>query len=200
MIYKQNVLPKVMEHEQMICDAPVIQPNPVTGNDEIVLHTNDEVLVTEYEIKTKQVRFAKPFSLEGEDSDSITIKYYKTKVVHEEIDNDGDIRIVPYTIDILHEDSAAEFDRLMKQHVEITKKTKDTRLRGRLWKQYYSNKEKFAWMKYNYAITAHKSQGSTYDNVIMLHWDIDKNPRLEERNRIKYVAATRPRHNLFIIT
>jgi len=51
---------------------------------------------------------------------------------------------------------------------------------------------------YNGAVV-HNSQGSTYDNAIVIAADILKNPKIEERNRILYVAFTRAKNNLFII-
>jgi len=60
--------------------------------------------------------------------------------------------------------------------------------------------ERFAKVKYNYAITAHKSQGSTYQHVFLIEDDIDKNPRYIEKNRIKYTAVTRPAESLKILS
>jgi ATP-dependent exoDNAse (exonuclease V) alpha subunit len=60
-------------------------------------------------------------------------------------------------------------------------------------------RDKLAQVKYNYAITAHKSQGSTYENVIVIEPDIDANSKIVERNRIKYVAYTRAKSLLFIV-
>lgn len=47
-------------------------------------------------------------------------------------------------------------------------------------------------MDYAFAITIHKSQGSTYNHVFILEDDINKNWNVKERNQIKYVAYTRP--------
>ncbi len=51
---------------------------------------------------------------------------------------------------------------------------------------------------YGFCLTVHKSQGSTYENVIILEDDIDKNYNVVERNRIKYVAFTRPKQKAII--
>lgn len=45
---------------------------------------------------------------------------------------------------------------------------------------------------YGYAITGHKSQGSTYTHVFVMLNDIENNWILKERNQIFYVAITRP--------
>ena len=54
-------------------------------------------------------------------------------------------------------------------------------------------------MSYSYEITAHKAQGSTYDNAFVLEADMDINRKIKERNRIKYTAFTRPKYKLFVI-
>lgn len=63
---------------------------------------------------------------------------------------------------------------------------------------------------YGYAITAHKSQGSTYDNVIVDEGDFNKlvnrwnnkhgcmESRVREKNQLRYVAYTRARRSLAI--
>jgi exodeoxyribonuclease-5 len=53
---------------------------------------------------------------------------------------------------------------------------------------------------YGYAITGHKSQGSTYQHVLVLENDIDLNPTIKERNQIKYVALTRPAKTATVFT
>jgi len=53
---------------------------------------------------------------------------------------------------------------------------------------------------YAYAITGHKSQGSTYDHVFVMENDINDNWVMKERNRIKYVSFTRPRYTATILT
>lgn len=47
-------------------------------------------------------------------------------------------------------------------------------------------------MDYGFAITVHKCQGSTYNHVFILEYDINQNWSVKERNQIKYVAYTRP--------
>jgi len=66
-------------------------------------------------------------------------------------------------------------------------------------------------MDYGYSITAHKSQGSTYDVVFVDYNDFNKiqnkfnwrlklmENRTQEKNQLKYVSCTRARHELFII-
>ena len=55
-------------------------------------------------------------------------------------------------------------------------------------------------LDYGYAITGHKSQGSTYSHVFVMENDINENWVLQERNQIKYVALTRPMISATVLT
>lgn len=56
----------------------------------------------------------------------------------------------------------------------------------------------FASLDYSYAITAHKSQGSTYKNTFVDVRDILDNGAIEERNKCLYVAVSRPTDKLIL--
>lgn len=47
-------------------------------------------------------------------------------------------------------------------------------------------------------IISNRSQGSTYNNVILDESNLNENPKLVERNRIKYTAYTRATQKLYI--
>lgn len=78
--------------------------------------------------------------------------------------------------------------------------------RGRAWAKYYSFKNDHILMAplniggttikkdidYGYALTVHKSQGSTYKYVFVDENNLDSNPNVTERNQLKYVAFSRP--------
>ena len=55
-------------------------------------------------------------------------------------------------------------------------------------------------LDYGYAITGHKSQGSTYQHVMVMENDINENWMLKERNQIKFVALTRPSISATVLT
>lgn len=55
-------------------------------------------------------------------------------------------------------------------------------------------------LDYSYAITCHKSQGSTYSYVFVMENDINDNWEKKERNQIKYVALTRPTISATVLT
>jgi superfamily I DNA/RNA helicase len=167
----------------------------------ILLYTNQEVLVKDYDIREKKLRFITPVTFGHEDEDAeFKALFYDCRVEYDFYDKFKKDFVKKETrIHILHESSTSEFKQYQEGQKKRALATKEPYLRSKVWSKYYAIEKKFAWMKYNYAITAHKSQGSTYNNVMMLNWDMDKNSKIEERNRIKYVAATRPRHMLYIV-
>lgn len=55
-------------------------------------------------------------------------------------------------------------------------------------------------LDYAYAITVHKSQGSTFDQVFVDLKDIENNKNPTERNKLTYVAFSRPRYLATILT
>jgi exodeoxyribonuclease-5 len=194
---ERGAIPSILQGEKLICDGPVKDSEQPS---KILLHTNQEVEVLSYTIATKKITFETPeFNLEGDNLVEVDIKYYNCRISYEVLDNDGTIKKKESVIHIIHENSEPEFEKYQLQHKKATMAQKNPQIRATMWRKFYANEERFAWMKYNYAITAHKSQGSTYNKVIMINWDMDKNRKVEERNRIKYVAATRPRHMLYVV-
>lgn len=104
----------------------------------------------------------------------------------------------------LHPDYKDHYKKVISFSKLIAKKLIDSRSAAaddikKAWKIHYDFKGMFADFKYNHAITVHKSQGSTYDNVFVYAFDIMRNRRVSERNRILYTAVTRAAKKLYII-
>lgn len=59
------------------------------------------------------------------------------------------------------------------------------------WTEYYAFLEQFAQIKYNHALTVHKSQGSTFGKAIVNIKNINFNQDVYERERLLYTAITR---------
>ena len=96
---------------------------------------------------------------------------------------------------VIHEDSAEDYKKLIsKARSEAMSSKKKS-----YWVNYFNIRKWSDNVVYNYAITAHKSQGSTYNNVILLEEDLNFNRKTIERNRIKYTAYTRAKNKLFIL-
>jgi exodeoxyribonuclease-5 len=68
------------------------------------------------------------------------------------------------------------------------------------WIPYFEFKKRFSWLRYIYATTVHCSQGSTFDNAFILNNDMNiLQWNHVERNKLKYVAFTRAKHNIFVL-
>ena len=67
---------------------------------------------------------------------------------------------------------------------------------GKLWKKFWEHKDLFHDTKYAYALTAHRSQGSTYQNVWVDYQDILLNQTRREAFQCLYVACTRAEKQL----
>lgn len=67
------------------------------------------------------------------------------------------------------------------------------------WVRYYNMCAWNAKINYAYANTIHTSQGSTYENAIVIMDDVDKNRNFVERNKLCYTAFTRAKKKLILI-
>ncbi len=66
------------------------------------------------------------------------------------------------------------------------------------WFSYWALRESFAKIRPAYAMTAHKSQGSTFENVFVDALNIWKNPNKAEALQCLYVACSRASHHLIL--
>jgi superfamily I DNA/RNA helicase len=111
---------------------------------------------------------------------------------------------VTRTIQIIHEDSEETYQKFVDRLKTVAFNAYSKKS---AWREYYAFQDNFAQVRYNYALTVHKSQGSTYENCIVLLNDLNKNRKViggkdikaEERNRIKYVAVSRAKKKLLVI-
>jgi hypothetical protein len=67
------------------------------------------------------------------------------------------------------------------------------------WKDYSALNHYFLWVGYIYALTAHKSQGSTIQNVFVVERNINRIQENELRNKLKYTAFTRAAKELHVL-
>ena len=185
-IYGEEALSsKILIGEKLIANSPIME------KDTILFNTNDEFSVVSFETDNVDLRF-KISDHPDDDPYPITIKYYDTKVSY----LDEEDEICHKIIQILHEDSENDFKKLANilRVRAINKKGKD-----KSWLVYYNFLRRYADVNFAYAISAHKSQGSTYNTIFVLEDDIDMNWNIVERNRIKYTAYTRASRKLYVI-
>lgn len=89
----------------------------------------------------------------------------------------------------IHESSVLKLEEELNK---IVRKAKSGRADSRRhWATWHRLKDMFAAIKYCYCITVHRSQGSTYQTVLVDTDDLLKNNRQIERNKLLYVAFSR---------
>jgi len=123
-------------------------------------------------------------------SDLFRLKYYLVN---------GDIKII-------HEDSEDYFKRKLDSiitEINYTKKNfnkiTEAYNNGTFWWSYYRLKNKFTDIKYNHALTIHKSQGSTYRTVIIHLSSLSKAGDKELQKRLLYTAITRASEKIIFV-
>jgi exodeoxyribonuclease-5 len=93
---------------------------------------------------------------------------------------------------VLHPESRAAF--VKKTEAMLA----EARSNSRKWKDFWDFKDAFHSLRYAYAITAHRAQGSTYDTAFVYWQDILSNQNRQEAFRCLYVACTRPKRCLVL--
>lgn len=97
------------------------------------------------------------------------------------------------TARVLHPDSQTAFDR------RVINLAAAARVDRRLWKGFWDFKDCFHGLRHAYAITAHRSQGSTYHTAFVDTQDILLNQNRQEAYRCLYVACSRPKARLLLL-
>ena len=93
---------------------------------------------------------------------------------------------------VIHPDSVKDFERDCSELAHQAKKA------PRMWKQFWEFKDSFDQVRYAYAITAHRAQGSTYETVFVDTQDILLNRNRKEAFQCLYVACSRPTKRLIL--
>jgi ATP-dependent exoDNAse (exonuclease V) alpha subunit len=189
-IARKKIYGEDSERSKILVGERMIANSPVFIKDTIVLNTNEEFEIEDFDIDDDK------FRMQIADSPApymeVHLQFYKCRIKY--IGHNGEI--IKARIHILHEDSEIEYQKVLRllKIRAINKKGKD-----KTWMKYYNFTRRYADVSWGYSISAHKSQGSTYKNVFVLEDDIDKNWDVIERNRIKYTAFTRASSNLFVL-
>lgn len=165
--------PKIVVGEKLLVDKPI----KMEDEDGIRFTTNEDLEVLSLEIKEKIVN-------------GVRFKYYDTEVKG---------NVLTDNIHILHESAEKQYKIVCDTLAMDANKETENFKRIEKWRKFFAFKENFAEVKYNYAITAHNSQGSTYENCFVYYNDIIVNRNPEERKRILYTAFTRPKNMLYIM-
>lgn len=164
---------KIVENEKLILGRPI------TEGKETILFVNDDLIVKKLDVETLKF-FNK------------SVDYYDCIV--EKLEEPGK----KYTIKIVHENSEKVYQSILNTLRNIALK-KPKKERAKSWKAFYDFRDIFSEVVYSYAVTAHKAQGSTYNNAFVCYSDIILNPKVVEMQKILYTACTRPSDTLFIL-
>lgn len=176
-IYDQNDLAKYLPGERLIAMEPLMEEEAVA------IHNSEEMEIMDYEIKDW-------------DEGGRIFKYYST---HVNVFRDGE-GWTEFMVKLIHEDSEEDYNNLLKLQASYAKSLPRGSFDARsAWIDFYAFKRTFFWVRYSYAITCHKSQGSTYNIAVVMEDDIEMNRNTYEKNRILYTACTRPRRDLVVI-
>lgn len=157
-------------------------PMKVEKGETLVFNTPYGSFYTSEEVKVEDLKIY---------TDSVSLPTYETK-----ISNRGDIQgrmdsirlkfyVINGGIKVIHEDSEGIFKAVSKELELNCKKFAWN------WRAYYFFIEQFADIKYNHALTVHKSQGSTYKTSIINIGNICFNKNAVEKERMLYTAVTR---------
>lgn len=91
---------------------------------------------------------------------------------------------------VIHTDSIATYKDDLERLRDAAKEDRSK------WRSFWFLKEFFNDIRYAYAITAHRAQGSTYETAYVCWQDMLLNHNVNEAYRCLYVAATRPKKKL----
>ena len=107
----------------------------------------------------------------------------------------------PRYFKILTEDSQYKFDEML-YNLSVKAKNAQGKLKGEYWKQFFDLKDIFQTVKFNYACTAHKSQGSSYRYSYINMKEILDASRYNSNSfiyRLLYVSVTRAKERAIIL-
>lgn len=154
-------------------------PNKIELGESLIFNAPyEEDYFTNQEIKVEKLNVL-------EKSFDIRVKSNKVTDTYETENYKFKVYEINGSILALHEDSDKLWDTLKKKLL--------TNVKQKLleWVDYYSFVELLADLKYNHAITVHKSQGSTYEKTIVNVRNLNMNKRDVEKERLFYTAITR---------
>lgn len=166
-----NKAAKFEKGERVVTGAPIFDPL----TDELVLGTDEECVVKEM---IESVVYDEHAGREYETYQLVLDPVYADAgSMHCHVIHDRSMRQLDRDLDAIR-------DRAKRDHRE--------------WFWFHKLKDLFADIRYSYCITVHRSQGSTYDNVLVDVNNIMRNKNRSERNRLLYVACSRASKRLVL--
>lgn len=167
---RSRIFEDAAETKWLVGDRLIVMEPAKSLNDEIIATTDEEGIVTKVETSFHPVW-----------------REYKTWVIFVTTDMNEVIRL-----ETLHEDSQLLFEATLQNYKN------EALLDRRRWKDYWAFYESFHRVRHAYAITVHRSQGSTYETAFVLWKDVLANFNRREAFQCLYVATSRPKKRLFL--
>jgi exodeoxyribonuclease-5 len=148
----------------------VVAAGPCERNDELLLHTDDEAIV-EGVIECKH---------------PLEPKYHALELKVRREDNQV-VRLL-----VIHPISKQQHDN------DCQLLAHEAQANSKLWRRFWDLKDLFHDVRFAYALTAHRSQGSTYRNVLVDYQDVLYNRNRREAFQCLYVACSRAQKKLYL--
>lgn len=105
-------------------------------------------------------------------------------------------------IQVVSRNDIGLYNRKLQELASHAKRQTNRALKKQAWGDFWEYKGRYADVDFGYAITAHKSQGSTYDIVVVDEKDIMGTTATsnQEKSELIYTALTRPRKTAIVIS
>jgi len=168
--------------------------NEVNNKVRIALGFKDEYNVGDILLVAEPVR-------SGDDTLAhIDDEFVVQDIEHDDVEVDGH-RIPVYLLNVKNSEksillkiakSEIILDEILSKRARLAKNTSDSDKRRQMWQSFWQLKEKFQKVRYGYALTTHRMQGSTCKNVFVDQQDVLANRNELEAMKCLYVGFTRP--------
>lgn len=105
-------------------------------------------------------------------------------------------------IQVVSRNDIVLYNQKLQELASYAKRQTNRALKKQAWSDFWEYKGRYADVDFGYAITAHKSQGSTYDIVVVDEKDIMGTTATsnQEKSELIYTALTRPRKTAIVIS
>lgn len=105
-------------------------------------------------------------------------------------------------IQVVSRNDIGLYNQKLQELASYAKRQTNRALKKQAWSDFWEYKGRYADIDFGYAITAHKSQGSTYDIVVVDEKDIMGATATsnQEKSELIYTALTRPRKTAIVIS
>lgn len=105
-------------------------------------------------------------------------------------------------IQVVSRNDIGLYNQKLQELASYAKRQTNRALKKQAWSDFWEYKGRYADVDFGYAITAHKSQGSTYDIVVVDEKDIMGTTVTsnQEKSELIYTALTRPRKTAIVIS